>query len=398
MKYFFILFAFTITIKDYAQVSKPVATQKNVPLSPSAKIIFKDIKTQLTNEEKNFFSKDVYVQKADKTRLTIDENGEDQGVMDVEIHPTDLNKDGIEEIFTRTSGTFFGQWLPDLVVYIKNKDGKYIYQEGVSSPRLYVHAIGVGGYPDLIGGQPEGPGFNHPVAKIDTYRWDGTKYKLYKKNQAKLKTDKSIDEVVSPAYVKTIPANSMENNMAANPETNNALTVTHTETKNETAGLTPLTAMLFGNVKTKLSDAEKNDFIQKTGITPADTVKTKKGKPKTKFTMYPTDLNNDGTEEIFLCVTTSPLGIPLNNYFFYAKDNYGKYQPLPGKIGQGVKLILNGKSGYPDLINGVPGLARQIWSWDGKAYRLKQTLNSSINIPYQTKDIDRASAEYTAKM
>jgi len=58
---------------------------------------------------------------------------------------------------------------------------------------------------------------------------------------------------------------------------------------------------------------------------------------------------------------------------------------------------LNGKSGYPDLINGVPGLVREIWSWDGKAYRLQQTLNSSINIQYKTKDIEKASMEYTGK-
>lgn len=121
------------------------------------------------------------------------------------------------------------------------------------------------------------------------------------------------------------------------------------------------------------------------------------GQCKTAFTIYPTDLNNDGTEEIFLCVTTSPLGIPLNNYFFYAKDYSGKYQPLPGKMGQGVKIILNNKSGYPDLINGVPGLAREVWAWDGKAYRLQQTLKSSITITYKTKDIDKASEEYAGK-
>lgn len=77
-------------------------------------------------------------------------------------------------------------------------------QEGVSSSRLYVHGTGVDRYPDLIGRQPEEPGFNHPVMKVDTYRWNGTSYMLYKKNQSPLSTDKSIDEEISAADVKTL--------------------------------------------------------------------------------------------------------------------------------------------------------------------------------------------------
>lgn len=391
MKQALLLIAVTIAIKAYAQVSS-----KQPPLSPAAKIIFKNVKTKLNNEEKNFFAKGFYIQTADKTRLTVDDHGEDQGFMEVEIYPTDLNKDSVEEIFTRTSGTFFGQSLTDLNLYIKDKNGKYVLQEGASSPRLYVHAPGFGGYPDLIGGLPEGPGFDKPKGGVDTYRWDGNKYKLYKKNQVSLKTDKSIEEVISPAYVKTLPANVTENNAAITRENNQALPAVEMK-KSEAAGLTPLAALLFSNIKTKLNDAEKNDLTQKTGITPADTARTKKGKPKTMFTIYPTDLNNDGKEEIFLEVTTSPLGIQSHNFYFYAKDNSGKYQPLPGKIGQGVKIILNNKSGYPDLINGIPGLARQVWSWDGRTYRLQQTMGSSISLQYKTKDIDKASIEYTGQ-
>ena len=202
MKQLILLMAFTLTIKGYAQV-----TTKQPSLSPAAKIIFKDVKSKLTNEEKNFFSKDVYVQKADKTRLTLDENGEDQGFLEVLISPTDLNNDGIEEIFMRTSGSFFGEALPDLYIYIKDKNGKYMQQQGVSSTRLYARATGFGGYPDLIGGAPEGPGFNKLPTTFDVFRWDGSKYKLYKKNQPHAKTDKSIDEEVSLAYVKKLPDN-----------------------------------------------------------------------------------------------------------------------------------------------------------------------------------------------
>lgn len=396
MKYFFLLLAITITIKTSAQVT----VKDKVVLSPAAKIVFANVKTQLSNEEKNFFAKDVYIQKQDRSRLTVDPNGEDQGVLDVEIYPTDINKDGIEEIFTRTSGTFFSQWLQDLYVYIKNTSGKFILQQDVFSPRLYARASGFGGYPDLVGGAPEGPGFHKSPTKFDVFRWDGNKYKLYKKNQPIVKTDKSIDEVVSPEYVKTRTTNASQNNTTAGKPRKMAIPVTSTSDfkATEPTTLTPMAAMLFSNVKTKLTISEKNDLTQKTGVTGADTLaKTRKGKPKTVFTIYPTDLNKDGTEEIFLEVTTSPLGIPLRNYLFFAKGSSDMYQPLPGKIGQGVKIILNSKAGYPDLINGVPGLARQVWSWDGKAYRLQQTLSSSVNIQYKPKDIDEVSMEYTGR-
>ncbi len=71
MKYFFLLIAFGITIRINAQ---------QVALTPAAKIVFKDVKSKLTHVEKNLFSNGVYVQKQDRTRLTVDPNGEDQGV------------------------------------------------------------------------------------------------------------------------------------------------------------------------------------------------------------------------------------------------------------------------------------------------------------------------------
>ncbi len=210
MKWHLLSIALLSVIITEAQVTSkkplPKTVVSKLDLSPAAKIIFRDIKTTLSNEEKNYFSKGAYVRTDDKNSLTPDDKGEDMGVFNVEIYPTDLNKDGIEEIFMRTSGTYFGQWLQDLQLYIKNQHGKYVLQDAIASPRLYLRATSFGGYPDLIGGQPEGPGFNHSVAKIDTYRWNGNAYQVYKKNQVKLSTDKSVEEVISPAYGKTIAA------------------------------------------------------------------------------------------------------------------------------------------------------------------------------------------------
>lgn len=396
MKNFLLLITLLISAKTYAQVEDKNrdAVKDKATLSPAARIIFMKVKTKMSNEEKNFFSQGVFVQSGDKSLLTVDPNGEDQGVLDVEIYPTDLNKDGNEEIFTRTSGTFFGQWLQELSLYIKNKSGQYVIQKDVSAPRFYARWPGVGGYPDLVGGAPEGPGFNNPKGPINMYRWDGNTYKLFKKNQVNLKTDKSIEDIMSPEYAKTLPAVAAATSSAPGNQSATLPAATPTNATGEPTTLNPLAIMLFRNVKSKLSDNEKNELALKTGITAADTLaKTKKGKPKIMFTIYPTDLNKDGTEEIFLCSTTSPLGIPIKNFYFFAKDLTGKYQPLPGKIGRGAKIILNGKAGYPDLIN----LSGEMWSWDGRAYHLRQKINNNVNLPYKTEDIDDVSLKYTGK-
>lgn len=77
---------------------------------------------------------------------------------------------------------------------------KYIPQENVNSTSFFARVTGNGGYPDLIGGPPECPGFEKMPTKFDVYRWDGKKYKIYQHNQSYLKTDKSIEEVISPSY------------------------------------------------------------------------------------------------------------------------------------------------------------------------------------------------------
>lgn len=160
--------------------------------------------------------------------------------------------------------------------------------------------------------------------------------------------------------------------------------------------LSSIAASLFISVKTNLTIIEKNQVAYLTGITPEElNTKTKKGNSKYEVNLYPLDWNKDGTEEIFLCVTSKQLGISTNTYFYYAKNNTGKYQALPGKIGQGVKLLLNGKKGYPDLITGTPGLSREVWSWNGKTYQHLQNISGTTALSYKTIKIEDASKEYT---
>ena len=159
--------------------------------------------------------------------------------------------------------------------------------------------------------------------------------------------------------------------------------------------LNSVAASLFNSAKTKLSVAQKNEVAYLTGIKLDEiNAKTRNGKPKYGFDIYPMDFNKNGTEEIFLCITTKPLGIPMHTYYFYALNNLGHYQPSPGVIGQGVKILLNRVADFPDLICGSTLGDHQVWRWNGQAYRLAQTISSGIAIKYPTKSIEEASQEY----
>lgn len=407
-----------------AQTLSPGAKTVTNP-SIVADYIFKNIKTKLSAAEKMEFADGFIIKYGDNddTTLLCDfiGDGSDFERVHLEIFPTDLNKDGVEEIFTRANSLFFGQWLQPLTMYIKGKDGKYVEQNFLSeddtSPRLFARATGYGGYPDLIGSIPEGPGFYKQPTKFNVYRWDGTKYKIYKHNQPYLKTDESIEFDVSPAYQASLPDSLLKNNKSFDEtETNSsyntkpvsepissANVTTTSESKEppkieKPVTLSPVAESLFRNVKTKLTLEQKNEIAYLTGIKPEEIdAKTKKGKQKFELNIYPVDFDNNGFEEIFLCVGTKLLGIPMHTYFFYATDYYGKFQPSPGKIGQGVKILLNGKTGFPDLITGTPGLEREIWTWHGHAYDLIQKIPGATVIPYQTMNIDEASKKYTGQ-
>jgi len=400
------------TISDYSQ---DYASPLHTVTDPSiiAKFAFRNVKTKLTDEEKKLFTKDLVVQyrgnKDTSLKYVYDETADtkDLPTAYLEIFPADLNKDGVEEIFVRLSSSFFGPWLAPLNIYIKEKNGEYQMQDSIGDiahPRLFARASGYGGYPDLIGSPPEGPGFYKIPTKFDVYRWNGRQYKLYKHSQPYQKGDKSIEEKISPAYQSALPDSLLRSKIVLEvPATRASIPVQQTNASlsgfalnAQSAEIKTLATSLFTNVVTKLSDEEKYQIAWLTGIKPEElNAKSKKGKSKFEVTIYPCDINKDGSEDIFLCVTTRTIGIPMNTYFFYSKNYNGKYEALPGKIGQGVHILLNGKASFPDLITGTPGLNREVWSWNGQTYRRVQNIPGTTAIPYKTKKIEDASKDYT---
>lgn len=171
----------------------------NTRLSKESEYIFRFTKTKLTNAEKNFFAKDYkleYRKEEKDTVLTIEDiNSKNHQRIraTVEVITVDINNDGKDEVFVRESDEYSSPDIQDLSLYIKNERGIYVRQEGVYSPEFFVRSTSNGGWPDLIGGPGGGPGMdNNPPSKFDVYRWDGGKYKLFKKNQPHLKSDKQV--------------------------------------------------------------------------------------------------------------------------------------------------------------------------------------------------------------
>ncbi|MEO6683486.1 MAG: hypothetical protein ABIN48_11755 [Ginsengibacter sp.] len=199
--------------------------------------------------------------------------------------------------------------------------------------------------------------------------------------------------------VKASSANA--NSKATKEETGRAQSkesTTKISSNSTTVELTQFAAVLFKDVKTNLTNKEKNDITSLSGLSANElNAQTKKGKSKYEVSVYPLDFNKDGTEEIFLCVTSKTLGIPMHTYFFYSKGNGGKYQPSPGKIGSGVKILVSGRTPFPDLITLNALSPREKWSWNGTMYRVTQTIPAGKVLSFPTRNIEEVSAEYVQR-
>lgn len=162
-------------------------------LSEGAALLFKNIKSSLPAEDRNsLFKKSGFVLSKDKKQFVI---AASEGMMDYPfpafVFPTDMNKDGKEEIFVIFgNGYTSGQTGSSLLLFIKDKTGNYQTNFGFSGAMPVIMPTKNGGYPDLLIG---GPGFEFPV-----WRWNGKEYVYYRKitdkSLGKLKTSSIEDE------------------------------------------------------------------------------------------------------------------------------------------------------------------------------------------------------------
>jgi len=162
--------------------------------------LFENVKSKITIDEKNFLAQKLgFILSGNKEQpFALDKDSKDYPFA-ATILPTDLNKDGKEEIFVSFGNSYTsGNTGISITLFIKNPAGVYEMNLGFPGMVPDVMTTVNKGYPDLVVG---GPGFEFPV-----FRWNGKIYDNYKKikdnDYSKLKL-KSVDEI-SKEYQKTI--------------------------------------------------------------------------------------------------------------------------------------------------------------------------------------------------
>lgn len=353
-------------------------------LSPAASLLFKDVKSKLSISEKNYIAKlSNLTLSTDKKSFIIKEDPETN--YSVEVYPLDLNNDGQEEVFIAQYSSWFGNSGEDFTIYIKNEGG--IYQSAISvlGNPLILESV-KGGYPDLVIG---GPGFQFPVWQWNGKNYVGTK-NISDAELQKLKTKSMEDaskEYTSGASKKINEVKPAETEVITQPQPAIA----------SEEELTAQAASLFKNVKSKLSNAEKNLITRKSGLACGDTlISNGLGKTKVIAKPLPVDLNRDGKEEIFISVKTTALGITSTAFKFYSMDASGNYQAMPKDIIGSLKVIKAAGNNFPDLLAGIPGLDRELWKWNGRNYGFNMKVNGLAALAYKISGIEEESERYVA--
>src|SRR5258706_3467139 len=179
--------------------SSSLFAQQNKP-SDVAALLFKNIKTKLTIAEQNEIAAKLgFVLTADKDKPFAADKDSKDFPFTASVMPTDMNKDGKEEIFISFGNSYTsGNTGSSISLFIKNTAGAYTLNLGFPGTIPEALTTANKGYADLLIG---GPGMEYPV-----YRWNGKEYAYYKDvkdaDYGKLKTT-SVEEF-SKAYRETL--------------------------------------------------------------------------------------------------------------------------------------------------------------------------------------------------
>lgn len=161
--------------------------------------------------------------------------------------------------------------------------------------------------------------------------------------------------------------------------------------------LSPAAALLFKDVKTKLTTAEKNLIAQKSALALGVDGKqfVLKDAPEASYSVnvYPVSMNKNGKEEIFITESSSYFGMAGEQFTLYIKDAKGVYQSVVSQIGMPMILVTD-STDYPDLLIGGPGMEQPVWRYNGKAYAFYKTIKDDANI--NGTDVAEASKAYAA--
>lgn len=165
-------------------------------VSEGARLLFKDAKTKLTNADKNQIYKLMnFDLSKDKKLFVLKDADAADFPFNAIVFPTDLNKDGTEEVFIVFGNSYTsGNTGSSVVLFIKKSPGIFNANLGFPGVTPDVMPTVSKGYPDLLIG---GPGFEYPV-----WRWNGKEYAYYRniKEQDMIRIKPSSVMDVSNAY------------------------------------------------------------------------------------------------------------------------------------------------------------------------------------------------------
>lgn len=162
------------------------------------------------------------------------------------------------------------------------------------------------------------------------------------------------------------------------------------------------TKLLFQNIKTKLTTAEKAQVFERSGLILSADKKQfaiagdpASGENPFDAKVFPTDINNDGKEEIFIIFGNSYTSGDIGtNVLLFIKDKAGKYQSNFGFSGASPDILPTKNLGYPDLLIGGPGFEFPIWRWNGKEYVFNKKISESNLKKLKTSTIEAVSRIY----
>ena len=171
----------------------------------------------------------------------------------------------------------------------------------------------------------------------------------------------------------------------------------------QSGSVTPGATLLFQNVKNKLAPAEKDQIFKQLGFL---LLKDKKqfiipGGEDFPFEAfaYPTDLNKDGKEEVFVSYGNSyTSGQAGQSIVLFIKDASGKYQTHLGFPGTVPDALPASASKYPDLVIGGPGFEFPVWRWNGKGYALQRKIKEQELLKLKATNIAEVSKVYTSTL
>ena len=167
--------------------------------------------------------------------------------------------------------------------------------------------------------------------------------------------------------------------------------------------LNNVAAVLFKNVKTKLTIEEQNYIATKLGfVLSADKDqlfaldKDSKDYPFAATAM-PTDMNKDGKEEVFIFFGNSyTSGNTGSSIALFIKNSAGVYTLNLGFPGTMPEALATSNQSYPDLLIGGPGMEFPVLRWNGKEYDNYKTVKDADYGKLKTTSVEEISKAYQA--